>query len=582
MGDTQIKEKKALSKNYVLFLVFTAAFALLGIIMSAMGVDANSSSGAFLNIITFILALMPILLVIIGMVGFKLSALKVAPFAFVLSVVFVFSYFANPENSASVITNLVFTNTWGGVKSGLYIVGLLLFSFIILDILQSTGAMEQIKRALSVISPDKRVQLIIIGLFVVIFLEGAAGAGTPAAIAAPFLIGLGFNPITAVVVALMSDGLCASWGGSGVTTVTGGAATVAAGFSSINLNAGMVGMIHMVGVFIMPWLIMLIAFGMDSFKDKGIKPFLLFSGFIGALIMFLLSNYTGPIIVDMGTGLLCIVLTMACVRLFKIQTSGKYMNEVKMTESGKQMSTLKALAPYILIMIILPGNIVTSKFITLADGRTLWAATVGALTYTGWIDALLCVCSIIGAAILRVKIGEYMKAAAASVKKLIPVFIIMASLLAVANIMKMKYDGTYAMITLAAADMAAVAGGLYPAAAVLIGAVGSFVTGTGLGSNIMFSEMHIGAAGTLGINQITVFAAQNAGGSLGNMICPNNITAACATVGETGNEGIVLKRAMTAFLIVLVLYMALALLYTYVLFPNVSLEYGNVISSLLK
>lgn len=582
MGDTQIKEKKSLSKNYVSFLIFTAALAIFGIIMSVLGVNANSSSGVFLSIITFILALMPILLVIIGMLGFKLSALKVAPLAFLLSVVYVFSYFVNPENSTSVISSLVLTNTWGGIESGLYIVGLLLFSFIILDILQSTGAMEQIKRALSAISPDKRVQLVIIGLFVVIFLEGAAGAGTPAAIAAPFLIGLGFNPITAVVAALMSDGLCASWGGSGVTTVMGGAATVSAGFSSININAGMVGMIHMAGVFIMPWLIMLIAFGKDSFKDRGIKPFLLFSGFIGALFMFLLSVYTGPIIVDMGTGLICIIVTMICVKMFKIKTSEQYRNDVQMETVGKQMSTLKALAPYILIMIILPGNIVSAKFITLADGRTLWAATVATLTYTGWVDVLLFICSAIGAVILGVKFKEYIRAVVASVRKLIPVFIIMGSLLAVANIMKMKYDESYAMITRAAADIANVAGGLYPAAAVLIGSVGSFVTGTGLGSNIMFSEMHISAAGTLGINQVTVFAAQNAGGSLGNMICPNNITAACATVGQTGNEGLVLRRAMTAFLIVLALYMLLALLYTYVLFPNVSAEYSNVISSLLR
>jgi hypothetical protein len=153
MGDTQIKEKKAVSKSLIFFLIFTAAIALLGIILSASGSDANSSSGVFLRIVTFTLALMPILLVIIVMIGFKLSALKVAPFAFLLSVVLVFSYFANPVYSASVIANLVLTNTWGGITSGLYIVGLLLFSFIILDILQSTGAMEQIKKALSIISP---------------------------------------------------------------------------------------------------------------------------------------------------------------------------------------------------------------------------------------------------------------------------------------------------------------------------------------------------------------------------------------------------------------------------------------------
>ena len=84
-------------------------------------------------------------------------------------------------------------------------------------------------------------------------------------------------------------------------------------------------------------------------------------------------------------------------------------------------------------------------------------------------------------------------------------------------------------------------GRFYPAAAVFIGSSGAFITGTGLGSNIMFANMHLDAAQALGMNPITVFAGQNAGASLGNLICPNNTVAACATVDEIGNESAVMK-----------------------------------------
>ena len=84
----------------------------------------------------------------------------------------------------------------------------------------------------------------------------------------------------------------------------------------------------------------------------------------------------------------------------------------------------------------------------------------------------------------------------------------------------------------------------------------------------MFADMHMQAAEALGMNPITVFAGQNAGALLGNMICPNNTVAACATVGENGNENKVMRLTLLVFGIILALYMALAMLYTCVIFPH--------------
>jgi lactate permease len=150
----------------------------------------------------------------------------------------------------------------------------------------------------------------------------------------------------------------------------------------------------------------------------------------------------------------------------------------------------------------------------------------------------------------------------------------MASLYSVANIMKITYDNasSMSMIKILAYDISNVAGVLYPAAAVLIGAIGAFITGTNLGANQLFATMHMAAAENIGINQIMTFASNNAGGSLGNMICPNNVTAACATVGLIGQENKVMRRVVVMFIITCLLYMVLSLLYVYVIFPNVMVD----------
>ena len=78
-------------------------------------------------------------------------------------------------------------------------------AFTILNLLRETGAIDDVKSTIARISDDRRVQLIVIGMMLPIFLEGAAGAGAPAAIAAPFLVALGFDPVTSIAIALLGD-----------------------------------------------------------------------------------------------------------------------------------------------------------------------------------------------------------------------------------------------------------------------------------------------------------------------------------------------------------------------------------------
>ncbi len=104
-------------------------------------------------------------------------------------------------------------------------------------------------------------------------------------------------------------------------------------------------------------------------------------------------------------------------------------------------------------------------------------------------------------------------------------------------------------------------------AAVLIGQIGAFVTGTNLGSNLMFNPLHIEAAKNLSLNVIPIAAAQNTGGAIGNMICPNNVVAVCACVSILGKEGEVMRKTLLPSVTLLLFLGILAMIYTYLVFP---------------
>ena len=512
-----------------------------------------------MEIIKFILAISPIVIVLVGILAFKQSAMKVAPLALLWTVLLALTYFnvqglTFQENIVALDAQL-----WKGVKEGFKIVVMVFGAFVILNTLKKTGAIEDVKNAIANVSgQDRRVQLIIIGFMVPIFLEGAAGAGAPAAIAAPFLVALGFDPITSIAVALLGDATPCSWGGAGLTTINGGAALIEAGVSTNALNSAMVGRIHMFGALVIPFLMIALAFGRRGFK--GIVPYLFYAGITTGGVMFLLSNFVGPEITSMGTGLISILLSVLFVRFIPIKTPEEFRYKAAGTHKGKY-NAFRALSPYIYMLILMPAVRYGVPAIWPENGFS----TLCTFGYISWVDAVILLCGLLGAATLGVKWAELKGIFSQTVKSVTPVMITIGSLLIMAYIMQSSNTG---MMSLIANNIASVAKFAYPAAAVMIGGLGSFITGTGLGSNIMFAGMHLEAATALGMNPITVFAGQNAAASLGNLICPNNTIAACATVGEIGNESKVMKKTLVAFAVLIVLYMILAMLYTLVIFPN--------------
>ena len=128
---------KTANKKFIGFIATTAVIFLVGLVLTMTG---HTAADGGLGLITFILAFMPILLVMIGMLGFDLPGMRVAPFAFILAVLLSFTYFMNSGLGFAGEASAVWAQTYSGIKSAIFIVGLIFFSFLILDMMQQSGA----------------------------------------------------------------------------------------------------------------------------------------------------------------------------------------------------------------------------------------------------------------------------------------------------------------------------------------------------------------------------------------------------------------------------------------------------------
>ena len=303
-----------------------------------------------MDFLNFLMALSPIVVVLVGILGFKKSAKTVSPIALAWTLILAFTYFNLDGLTFAENVKVLDPLVWKGIKEGLKIVLMVFGAFTILNLLRETGAIEDVKATIAQISDDRRVQVVIIGMMLPIFLEGAAGAGAPAAIAAPFLVALGFNPTTSIAIALLGDATPASFGGAGLTTINGGAALVDAGLATVAQNAAMAGRFHMFGVLVIPFIMVGMAFGKKGYK--GILPYLTFAGVSTCLTMFLLSNFVGAEVTSMGTGLISILLSVAYVKLVGVKTPDEFRNES--ANHQRKYSSFKAMSPYIYMLVLLP------------------------------------------------------------------------------------------------------------------------------------------------------------------------------------------------------------------------------------
>ena len=532
-----------------------------------------------------ILSLLPIAVVGFFLVGLKWPASKAMPISYLTAVVLALFVWKVPGAQVAAAS-----------VNGVIVAGTLLYiifgAILLLNTLQESGAIQSIRRGFTGITADRRIQVIIVAWLFGSFIEGASGFGTPAAVAVPLMVGLGFPAMAAVVAGMMIQSTPVSFGAVGTPMLVG----IATGLKTPELEAyakalgypdwvsfvgfaiaTKVALLHFVaGAFIPLFVVAFMTrfFGKNKSFSEGLQiwPFALFSAFSMTIPYLITANLLGPEFPSIFGGLIGLAIVVTAAKNGFLMPKGiawdfdKKENwdpewtgtiEIKDISAKTTMSGLVAWMPYILV----GSFLVLSRlsFLPILAWSKAWTVKWPAIFGTG-ITASFQPLYLPGTIFILVSLITYFlhkmngtayarawKASATTMLGAGSALIFTVPMVQVFMNSKGGAAGLASMPIVLAESVAGLAGSAWPLFAPLIGGLGAFVAGSNTVSNMMFSLFQFGVGERILVDPTWIVALQGVGGAAGNIICVHNVVAASAVVGLLGKEGYVIRKTLIPF-----------------------------------
>ncbi len=524
-----------------------------------------------MNLPTTLAALTPVLAVFLFLVALRMPARRAMPISLVLTAALALIVWRIP-------TVYILAASFEGLFVAASILWIVFGAILLLNTLKLSGALDVIRDGFTRISPDRRVQAIIIAWLFGAFIEGAAGFGTPAAIGAPLLVALGFPPLAAVVLTLVADSVPVSFGAVGTPVIIGVAQGLQEGGAVAPSVAAMlgeqpladflravavqaVGMDMLTGT-LMPLLLVLLLtrfFGARrSWRDGlAVWKFALFAGLSFMLPALLVAALFGPEFPSLLGGLIGLaVVVPAAQRGFLLPDEPWDFGEAAERpadgpKSTAELSLLQAWLPYVAVA----GLLVLTRLDVLPLKAWLQAMTLEWRDILGTgIDASMAPLYLPGTVFVVVVLltawlhalprARATEAWRISAKTLVGSAITLGAAVPMVRIFINSGVNGVGLQSMPIELAALVAGGLgraWPLAAPFIGALGSFISGSATFSNMMFSLFQFSVAQQVGAAARVVLAQQMLGANAGNMICVLNVVAAASVVELEGEEGTIIR-----------------------------------------
>lgn len=510
-----------------------------------------------MEFIRFILSLSPIFWLIFALIVLKMQAHVASIGAFIFSCLIALFLFQMP------IPNMVLASIEGAAMALWPIVLVIIAAVFTYNLTVYSKSMNVIKQMLTSVSDDIRILVLLIGWCFGGFLEGMAGFGTAIAIPASMLFGLGLNPITSILVCLIANGTPTPFGSIGIPTVT---LSNLVGLEQTSL-AFAYALQSSLFMFIAPFLMVVVT----SKSLKGIKdilPIIFISSLSFVIPVLLVSKFVGAELAVIVASVCSLILTFLCAYLFK---GKKTPTEYEVTLSNDEIkftlkSALKAWSPFILIFVLLLS---TSKLVPfISEPLSAIKTTVKIYenyTFT-WINTpgiLIFISAIIGGTIQGCTPKELIKVLKDTIKQMSKTIITMISVLCCAKVM--GYSG---MISCIATFFVTTLSSYYPLVAPLIGCIGTFVTGSGTSSSVLFGNVQLQAAQAIDANPYWLVAANSLGVGAGKMISPQSIAIGCAAVDLKGKDGEILSNIMK-YAFVFLIIMAIIVYFVEPIYSNI-------------
>ncbi|MDX8362355.1 L-lactate permease [Cytobacillus sp. IB215316] len=530
-----------------------------------------------MNFLEIITASSPILAVFIFLVILRLPATKAMPISLVLTGIMALLFWKMPfvQVAAATIEGWIIT---------ISILWIVFGAILLLNTLTNSGAMDSIRNGFLGITQDRRVQVIIIAWLFGSFIEGAAGFGTPAAIGAPLLVALGFPPLAAVVLALIADSSAVSFGAVGTPVIVGvnqglqqgssvapqvveSLGTDSLGVYLQNVAKQAISMDILIGTFIPLILVVILTrfFGENRSWKEGLQvwKFALFAGLSFTVPAFIVATFLGPEFPSIIGGLVGLAIVIpAAKKGFLLPTKHwdfgdneqqHEINEhIKTEDEGKQsLSILMAWIPYLLVALLL----VLTRIDVLPFKDMLRSVKVGMGNILGTNisnsfeplylpGTVFLVVVLITVFLHRMSATAVKQSFVTSAKTLVGSAIALGTALPMVRIFINSGENSADLLSMPmelALMVSNAVGNAWPLVAPIIGALGSFISGSATFSNMMFSLFQFSVADQIGVSNQLVLSQQVLGANAGNMVCVLNVVAAASVVGLLGKEGQIIR-----------------------------------------
>ncbi len=539
-----------------------------------------------------ILSLMPIATVGLFLVVLRWPASRAMPLSYLVA-----------AGLALVVWKVQAIQIAAASVKGLIVAGTLLYiifgAILLLNTLKESGALQAIRQGFIDITPDRRIQVIIIAWLFGSFIEGSAGFGTPAAVAVPLLVGLGFPAMAAVVAGMLIQSTPVSFGAAGTPILVGVSEGLAVdptirafaaetGYHNWSDFLAMIGVkvaiLHAIAGTLVPLLALTFMtryFGKNRSFSEGLRvwKFAIFAALamiIPYLIVAILLGPEFPSLIGALTGLAIVVF--AAKKGFLMPSRDEHwdfdrkenwnpewtgsidfqeLNRSGMAgKSGEAMGIYRAWTPYVFVGLLLV--LTRLRFLPFYGWLNAWTVSFpdifGTDISTSFQPLILpgtvfITVSLLTFALHKMNLSTYCRAWTHSLRTTGLASVALLFAVPMVQVFINSGSGVYERMPIALADgVAALVGGAWPIFSPLIGGLGSFVAGSNTVSNMMFSLLQFRVGERIGVDPTWIVALQTVGGAAGNMICVHNVVAASAVVGLVGKEGTVIRMTLAPFI----------------------------------
>ncbi len=445
-----------------------------------------------------------------------------------------------------------------GVAYGLLPIGWIVLNVMFMyRITERRGVYVALQRAITGITSDRRMQLLLIAFCFGAFFEGAAGFGTPVAVTGAMLIGLGFPPLEASALSLIANTAPVAFGALGTPVIA------LQGVTGLDLGAlsAMIGRQLPFFSFIVPF--WLIAAYVGFKKMREVWPALFVAGITFAVPQFLVSNYHGPWLVDIIASASSMICLATFLRWQQKRKNARYGHAVVDTaqgiaQDGKDAIPLRiAIAPWVILTVIVfawgtpqvktmlnhisaptiavPG---LDKLVSRVAPVVPTPTAESAVFQFNWLSAsgtAILITAIISGLLLRYSVKELIRDYVKTIVVVWRSLLTIAAMLALGYVT--RYSGEDAILGLAFAHT----GAAYPFFAAMLGWLGVALTGSDTSSNVLFGSLQHVTATRLGMDPVLLSAANSSGGVMGKMIDAQSICVASTATGYVGQEWRILR-----------------------------------------